>query len=103
MIGQGISGYAATDTHVIQLARLRAHARFDVAQTLAMAKLSERQAQVLNAARWNANRMRLVQHEQFPQSDLLYITRQPRAILVEIHSLPVKITGQPGKFPDLSA
>ena len=50
-IGQGVAGYAAVDAHVIELVRLRAQARFEVAHALAIGKLRERHTQVLIEAR----------------------------------------------------
>src|SRR5262249_10261619 len=46
-IGQGAARNQALDAHVVQLARLCAQARFDVAQTVSIGQLSERHAEVL--------------------------------------------------------
>jgi len=46
-IGQGVAGYTDADARVIGLGRMRAQARFDVAQVFAVGKMRERHGQVL--------------------------------------------------------
>ena len=46
-IGQSAARHPALDAHVVQLVRLRAQTRFDVAQTFSIGQLSKGQAQIL--------------------------------------------------------
>ncbi len=46
-IGQGAARYSALDAHVVELARLRAQTRFDVAQAFSIGQLSKRHAEIL--------------------------------------------------------
>ena len=43
-IGQRVAGHAAADSHMIELAAMRAQADFDVAQAFAVGQLRERHA-----------------------------------------------------------
>ena len=46
-IGQRTARHPALDAHVVQLARLRAQARFDVAQTFSIGQLSKSHAKIM--------------------------------------------------------
>src|SRR5437899_183729 len=46
-IGQSTARHPALDTHVVQLARLRAQARFDVAQTFSIGQLSKSHSKIM--------------------------------------------------------
>src|SRR6266540_2142023 len=46
-IGQSTARHPALDAHVVQLARLRAQARFDVAQTFSISQLSKSHAKIM--------------------------------------------------------
>ena len=97
-IGQGTARNPAVDAHVVQLARLRAQARFDIAQTFPVGQLSERHAEVLVETRKALDLVRsaIARHATAKRRQRQMLRDLRKHQFAQVHRYPLRVSSSQG-------